>query len=628
MKRFVCVFLIFFGCCLTFAQTNKTINIQDDVYSVLEYGQLKGYIKYLPGSKPYTQDVIKNALYEYLDYEEELSDTEIEIINNYIELYTPVYENRKNSVLQAKFRNNEDSFIDLTLNYGATFDYTVSGGLYTNPSYNQFSFEAITEIKFDGDISKHLSYMFDGLFDVLYVPMKYMGDYYCGTDWYSGRTMDRTVKKYSNFAYLPYRYNRKWDGQIYYLKNLDATGLEGWPLYPSLTLNVMADVRASLFNNHLIVGFGRIYRDVASMDNNSSLVLNGNARPFAGLDMQANILDTLKFSFLVGSLEYPNQDYMNKNWMPFISEIDDTAMFQNNFTMNMIEIDFKYMHLDLGSTVVWPNRFQIGYLVPLLNYVEYQNHVGDCDNLALFGNLKFRKSGLGEIWASLFIDEINGINNNAFFDTRDMFAYQLGVKYVFQKIPFATLSFRYTKVEPYCYTHQSINYAPWFGQYINENYTSGGQSLGYYLDPNSDEFRLDFTIKPNTLFTLNGCYQLIRHGAEFGSQSVPGSNLYSELDPLFRNDIHKCFLHDGAYNWMHIISFTTKLKESKTKIPFELSLTVGGILSYYTKIEQSSYSPDGKCENVTFQTPYRIVNTNEYPYLFGGVATINFKIIF
>ena len=60
--------------------------------------------------------------------------------------------------------------------------------------------------------------------------------------------------------------------------------------------------------------------------------------------------------------------------------------------------------------------------------------------------MKLRYPGLGEAWVSLFIDEteLNIISNNPFYYTRDMYAYQAGIKYLLPNIPFATLSFRYT----------------------------------------------------------------------------------------------------------------------------------------------------------------------------------------
>ena len=135
------------------------------------------------------------------------------------------------------------------------------------------------------------------------------------------------------------------------------------------------------------------------MDNGSSLVLNRQARPFFEFNTGVEMFSWLKFSTLAGILEYPNADYMNSKSYPGdnTEDVDDSYFWQNAFSLNMIELDFKYLHLDFGCSVVYPKRFEIGYLFPLFIYVEYQNHTGDCDNLALFGDIMLRNPGVGKI---------------------------------------------------------------------------------------------------------------------------------------------------------------------------------------------------------------------------------------
>ena len=258
--------------------------------------------------------------------------------------------------------------------------------------------------------------------------------------------------------------------------------------------------------------------------------------------------------------------------------------------------------------------------------------IGDCDNLQLFGDIKYTISGVGSVWASVYVDEINGLNNNPFNSPRAMLAYQAGVKALVPNLPFGTLSFRYTKIEPYCYTHQALPHTPWYNHYICENYSNNGESLGYYLPPNSDEFLLSFKIHPGIASNLGVSYQLIRHGADYGSQQVPGSNIYSELTPYNRNELNKYFLHDGAYNWIHILSTGGKLSLN-TKIPVAFYGNLGLMFSYFTVIDPEKYYRDdygknGNCRDVDFKTPFDIAGTDEYPNLFGAVLTLGVNINF
>ncbi|MCR5188159.1 MAG: hypothetical protein K6C97_04425 [Treponema sp.] len=634
-KHFIIFTILTFFTINSYAQTHTSVSFEDDVYMILDYAELKGWTDPLPANKPYTQEVILKAIDQIWRYEDLLTNNEADTLWDYVEKYTKPSK-LKNNFFHLDFSNGEDAKVPITFNYDFSLTGQISGGLYNLSSRDQYGYEIIPEIYFDGDFSKYISWKFDALLDITRMPLYYLGEYYCGQDWYTDHSdgtsvRNRYIKKYINTSYLPYSYNRKWDAKIYYLTNLSTTGLEGWPMELSVGLNMTADLRSSFFDDRLIIGLGRINREIAGMDNGASLVLNSRARAFTGLDMQANLFPFLNFTFLFGSLEYPSQKYMNENWYPetISGYADDATFFQNNYTLNMLSLEFKYFHLDFGSVVIWPNRFAIGYILPLANFVEYQNHLGDYDNLQMFGDMKFRYPGLGEAWISFFLDEteLNIIKNNPIVFTRDMYAYQAGIKYVIPKLPFATLSFRYTKIEPYCYTHQSLNCTPWFNHYITENYTNDGYCIGYYLDPNSDEFRLDFDVKPVSNLRLNACYQFIRHGADYGSQQVPGSSLYSELQITGRENLRKYFLHDGAYEWSHILSFGAVFETHNTKFPFTIYGNIGGVFNYFTMIASDMYDSTGTASTgCNFSTPYSIVNTDEYPMTFGIVMSLGIKI--
>lgn len=637
MKKKVSVFVF----CLVlitsvFSQTHKSIELNSELYRIIDYASLKGYISSLPYQKPYTNQQIKNAIYEIFDSDYELSDYELKIFTEYLEKIENLNkkdDTKNNNVLHSRLKNSDEAKIPVSFVYDFSLTTNVSGGLYTKTDFSQYGFDIVPQLDFSGDISKYLSWNFNALGTISRMPLIELGEYICGQNWYDeeDERFDRTIKKFINTSYLPCNYFRPWDAKVYYVTNLSTTGLEGWPQELSLCLNMTGEIRTSFFDDKLNIGFGRIYREVAGMDNGSSLVLNVNARPFTALDMQISPFKFLRYSFIVGSLEYPSQSYMNEKWYPEnTGSNDDSFFFQNNYTLNMVDLDFKHLHIDFGSSVIWPNRFAMGYMFPLANFVEYQNHVGDADNLQMFGDIKLKYQGLGEIWVSLFLDELDLstlLKKDVFTYTRDMFAYQFGVKYVIPKLPFATLSLRYTKIEPYCYTHHSINYTPWFNHYISQNYTNDGYNIGYYLDPNSDELRLDFNIMPQTNLNLAFTYQLIRHGADYGSQQVPGSSLYSELDPRGRAERRKYFLHDGAYNWLHIVNFGGEFTLS-SKYPVTFTTNLGFVYSYYSMIEQENYSIDGKAENCDFSTPISVVNTQEYPQVFGAVLSLGVKVIF
>lgn len=659
MKKIFATFLILFSV-FAFSQNNLSVEVEDDVYRVLENCQSRGLCPFLFGSKPYTQKKILQALEAILENEDKLTETEKSIINYYIKEYTPKTGNEKAPMF---FRlQNKSTKVPLSFQLGFAVEVAASGGVYNDSDFNSIGFDIMPQLDFAGDITKYVSYRFNATFDITRMPLYEAGnDYFIGYNWFddfvspggtenAGKTYDvgdyadaiadddefvakrkygepkrRVIRTKRNMSYLPFSYKKRWGGQVYFLENLNASGLEGWPDVLSFTGAVKYDLRSSFLNNKINVGIGRVNREWAAMDNGSSLVLSSKAQPFFALDMSFEILSWLKFSALTGILEYPNQDYIAESSWPHGTT--DDSLFQNAFSINMIELDFKYLHFDVGSSVVWPKRFELGYMFPLTNYTEYQNHIGDNDNCAYFADIKLRKENIGSIWASLYLDEINGINNNPLTSARAMFAGQLGTKIIIPKLPFTSVSFRYTKIEPFCYTHHSINYAPWYDHYICENYTNNGESLGYYLPPNSDEFFLRFDTMPISGLSTFFQYQFIRHGADYGSQQVQGSSLYSELSKFDRDLIEKHFLHDGAYNWMHIISVGASYTNKKHKLPFSVYANLGFVYSYYTMIDDENYEMTvlGN-QKADGNTKYYVVDNSEYPIQCGMVLTMGVKL--
>ena len=681
-KIFSIVFILIFGT-VCFAQKNLSVNIDNEIYNILDVAEMKGFCDFLPSAKPYTLARILKAVDQILEHEDELKPEEIAILEDF-KKSNEINTEKKNGFthLALESKTDEDN-LHFSFLYDFSLDTYVSGGFYNDSDFNSAGFDIMPKVDFRGDITKYVSYSFSGVFDITYMPLYEQGETFVGYNWYGydgydydestgnwkyspytddelesyfdgdkkengenySRPTPRKIKKYKNNSYLPYSYKKPWDGQVYLLSDMSASGTEGWATEFGVSGGSEGEIRSSLLGERFTIGAGRISHEWAAMDNGSSLVLNKAARPFFELSSSVEIFDWLKFSSLTGILEYPNSDYILDNdgsefedssYPETKQNLDDSFYWQNAFSANMIELDFKYFHFDFGSTVVYPKRLELGYMFPLFIYVEYQNHTGDMDNLALFGDIMIRKPGLGKLWASIYLDEINGLNNDPFTSTRAMFAGQVGAKAVVPWLPFSSVSVRYTKVEPYCYTHHSINYAPSYSHYIMEGYMNNGASLGYYLPPNADEFFFRFETKPKSSVTAALQYQFIRHGADFGSQEVPGSSLYSELNIYNRDELEKYFLHDGAYNWMHIVKLECAFEHRSVERTLQFTTSLGFLYSYYTVIDDKdygrydddNYGNNENCKNASFSTPYHFVNTDEYPVQFGVVAGLGLKILF
>lgn len=637
---------------LVFSQANNTVDLNNDVYEFLSYGELNGLCKKLSNAKPYTQSYIIKKLEEMIitlenqESEDIDNDYEIQLIQNYIESFK-VSEGKDLKNARLMFSNNNEN-VPLSFILQNSFEGSFSSGLYDEKIATSYGYELWDVINFSGDLGKNFSYKNKTYVGVTYMPLQEMGTYDIGRWWFNDTdTQDpRYIKTYKNNSYLPYSYRKVWDGSCYYLGELSANGLEGWPNYLAIGFSMQGEIHGSFFDDKVELGVGRNAREFAAMDNGSSLVLNGSARPFFGLDTKFSLFDFLSISSVTGVLEFPNQDYINDEALYRIDEngnkisyengeVSDSFFFQNAFSLTMVDLDLKYLHFDFGSAAIWPKRFELGYAFPLIDRVVYQNDVGDYDNLSLFADLKFRYPGLGSIWLSGYLDEVNVLKSKFWEQTRAMFAVQVGTKVILPFIPYTTVSFRYTKVEPYCYTHHSFNKNPYYDHYICESYTNNGESLGYYLPPNSDEFHFKIETKAVENANINFQYQLIRHGVDWGTMNdgaVPGSNLYSELRTQHRSDLRKCFLKDGVYEWSNIISVYCSYDFKKQKIPLTLYTNIGYIYDWFTASTFNFAQNSGKTRDENYedmkQASFHYINNDKYNDKSGVVITVGFKMFY
>lgn len=656
-KRLALVSCVFVLASVLFGQTNNTIDIDDEVYDVLKIAEIKGYCSTLSNVKPYTE---KYILQKFDEIELNLNNVDSDVSGYELEVIAQLRKRFKHENgadwLNFNFRTeNEKASVPISLELDLSMEGLASGGLYSNKSNNSFGYEVWGNLDIRGDLGKYVSYKTLAFVEITKMPLTQLGTYDIGYWWYdyyglknnfnrAEHLSDRTINTFRNYAVLPYNYKKHWDGSVYYLDGgINSNGLTGWPFESSLAFGMQGELHGSFFDDLLNIGIGRYNREWGAMDNGSSLVFNANAHPFFGVDASVRLFDWLSFSAVTGFLEFPNQNYINQNaWYPTDGQgnkiyekyteeaeeqitVKDSFYFHNLFAMAMLDADFKYLHFDFGSTVIYPNRFELGYSFPLVDRVVYQNNVGDYDNLSLYANLKLRYPKIGYVWGSVYIDEINAFKTDFLHNTRCMFAYQGGTRVNIPWLPFASVSFRYTKIEPYCYTHEaldSVTEQPYFSHYISENYTNNGESLGYYLPPNSDEFRFTIDTNPFAASSFSFRYQLIRHGVDWGRESnvYSGSSIYSELPAgkygPGRNNLHKYFLHDGVYEWMNVFAIDASFDLKKYKIPLKLFGSIGYVHNWFTSI--GNETPSSK-------TKYYKYTSDEYTNNKGVIISIGFK---
>jgi len=608
-----------------FSQTHTSVNLDNQVYYILEQAEIRGLCSPLSGARPYTQSVVLSAINEILnsDKSEKLTATEREIIESYLDKFAKP----KSGIdwLKGTWYNETTlgkNNMPLSANIGVGADMQGSIGLYPAYEDQQYGEEVWLQAYLNGDISRFVSYGLSAEAGLMTVPRRWLGfgntyyadfneDYRDEPQTQQGEYVNRILSVYSEpLTHLPYTYKKRWDGSIYFFD--DLAGFETWPGNTAGGYNLMAELTSSFLDNKLILRMGRMAHEWGNTPLGSSLALNQMARPFLGIEGEFRPFSWFGITSLTGILEYVN-----------IAGIKESAAVnQNAFSATMLQFRYKnYVSLDIIDSVIWPKRFELGYMIPIISSFFYQNNIGDFDNMALTFNLKLQYPGIGNAWFSLYLDEMK-IDTKWWTLDRTMLAAQAGLNVRVPFLAFSSLNVSYTMVNPYGYTHNR-NYNPWYDHSygpMETAYTNNGVSLGYYLPPNSDEFLIRLKTMPVKSLITHLQYQMIRHGTEYGPGEVDGSSLMSELDPYDRENnpvLKRFFLNDGAYQWMHI--FKTGVEWNVPKLPIMLYGEAGVVISYFTNI--------GERANVTGEPhPYSVIETSEYPKSTSFIFKLGVKV--
>jgi len=604
-KRLVAVFLAVFACGFLFAQNHVSVNLNNQVYYILEQAEIRGLIAPLSGVRPYTQNVIIAAINEILNSANahRLRPTERHILQDYLARFSrrqPGLNRRAGTFFGENTVGARE--VPLTFNFDMSMDSELSSSFIPAFGETHVGTEIWVHANVFGDVGNNVSYGFFNQFGLARAPRRFLGMAYSyHKDFDDDRNPDfqnRMIRVYSEpLTHFPFTYRKRWDSSVFPLDNIGASGYSWWPDSVSGGYSLHAELTSAFLGNRLIMRLGRMPREWGSMPLGSSLIFNSAARPFLAAEAEFRPFSWFSFSSLSGILEYENREGIRNS----------ALVSQNAFSILMLQLRFRnILFLDLFDGAVWPKRLEFGYLFPITSNFFTQNNIGYFDNMGIGINLKAQYPGLGNVWASVFVDEMSVQGNMHELD-RTMIALQAGFTIPLPFLAFSSFSASYTKVNPYCYTH-TRNSNPWSGGLrMDTSWQNNGVSLGHYLPPNSDQFLFRFRTMPARNLVIGLQYQLIRRGADFGSSAVDGSNLQSELDPHDRNNmpvLKRFFLQDGAYQWMHITRVNAEW--NLTRLPIALFGEAGVNFSYFTNIDHPA--------NVTGKAhPYRRINTSEYP---------------
>ena len=190
----------------------------------------------------------------------------------------------------------------------------------------------------------------------------------------------------------------------------------------------------------------------------------------------------------------------------------------------------KGLDIVLGESMVYSDKLDIGYLIPINLFKLYDQYAGSYkinagSNSQIFAQLSSRNHLKNtHIYLSFFIDEIRLSKIFDKVESRNQLAYTFGINKTDIILPYFTVGLEYTRINPFVYK----NLIP-AQTYENANYC-----LGDWMGNNADRVQIFFNYTPAPRFKINVNYQLVRKGAsgtidqQYNQQPQP-SFLFNQL---------------------------------------------------------------------------------------------------
>jgi hypothetical protein len=166
------------------------------------------------------------------------------------------------------------------------------------------------------------------------------------------------------------------------------------------------------------------------------------------------------------------------------------------------------LNLAFGESMVYSEHLKLEYLIPLMFYRSADHQADSPDNAQMFLGCRYSHDGLGSMYGTLFIDDLN-IAKIFSTDNLNIIAGTIGIRLVNVAIPFLDVVAEYTRLNPWVYTHS----------FESTDYTSNGYPLGHWLGQNADLVMVSLQYRWSNEFASTFSYEKYRKG-ELGSQVI------------------------------------------------------------------------------------------------------------
>lgn len=518
LKKISLLFISFICVANIFSQTVWE-NSKAEVYPFLEHMANKGLVEFNDLIRPISRNIIYIHLLKLNSNKEKLSLTEKKELNFYLQEYASALTSNNDSSNILFIKKDENNRLRTfaaeenknTIRIEPLIGVGYIGG--SDKAVKQYN----SGFEFWGTIGKHWGYQF------------YFRDFNETGKGYDTLTQNTPAtgiirKDISNYNSLNYSETR---GAITYSWKKGSL---------------------SFGQDHLLWGYGQ----------NGLITLSDKSPVFPYLRFDYQIFSWLHFNYdhiwLNSNIIDSARTYPTGNTVYGGQRVYYQPKYMATHSINIKLM--KGLTTAMGESLIYNDRLQLPYFIPLLFYNIYRYESSNSYNMAssnsqFFFNINSRNQiKKTRIYGTLFIDEISVTNIFNEKKKRNQIGYTLGVEKTDILFPYVTIGLEYTRVNPFVYR----NYVP------AEDYTNHNYYLGDWMGNNFDRWIVSAQYHPIAKLNVLARYQYSRKGG-------PGDLLtqyFAQPQPSLLFDLQNKtgeLYFQCRYEWLHGLYINLSLQQ-------------------------------------------------------------------
>jgi len=460
------VIVVFFLLITEIIPQSNYLNNQK-IYDFLDRMEVKGYISLNHHQKPFSRQTISDKLNDLA--EKNLNDIEKKELSYFINEYNPDFAVSPESDLTVFAKNQNGAYRFLEYHDSLIYlNLLFDGGIeYSRGAEGNYKLRYWNGISTFGNLGENFS------FDLKFNDFSDKG---------SSLRISRRFSREPGYEFATSRTSTS----SYNYDKVDGNITYSWK-WGNL----------SLIKDKNIWGNGY----------NGSIILSDKAPSFAHIRFKMYPTDWLEFTYIHGDLNsniFDSTTYRNSG-----GNRGHIQMVPKYFAAHILTIDpTSDLKISLGESVVYSDRFEPIYLIPVLFFRIADHYLTNKDessgNAQLFSSISYRFPSIStRLDASLFIDELSlsnltgkypeAVGYSIGFTNYDLFLANFGIR------------LEYTRINPFVYEHDDP-----VQSYFNRNY-----QMGHWVGSNAEQIYFQSSYPFNEYLRVKGEIEFTRRGEIF-----------------------------------------------------------------------------------------------------------------